>query len=32
LHPEQAEMRTRLGKFYHRPPSGESWCDVILRL
>ncbi|GJE46474.1 histidine phosphatase family protein [Methylobacterium soli] len=32
LHPEQADMRTRLGKFYHRPPSGESWCDVILRL
>ena len=21
-----------LGKFYHRPPAGESWCDVILRL
>ena len=32
LHPEQAAMRQRLGKFYHRPPSGESWCDVILRL
>ncbi|WP_284317340.1 histidine phosphatase family protein [Methylobacterium gnaphalii] len=32
LHPEQAEMRRRLGKFYHRPPCGESWCDVILRL
>ena len=30
--PEQAEMRTRLGKFYFRPPAGESWCDVILRL
>ncbi|MGV3709732.1 MAG: histidine phosphatase family protein [Gemmatimonas sp.] len=30
--PEQAEMRARLGKFYHRPPGGESWCDVILRL
>ncbi len=30
--PEQAEMRTRLGKFYHRPPGGESWVDVILRL
>ena len=25
-------MRTQLGKFYHRPPGGESWCDVILRL
>ena len=32
LYPEQAEMRTRLDKFYYRPPSGESWCDVILRL
>ena len=32
LHPEQAELRARLGKFYHRPPGGESWCDVILRL
>ena len=21
-----------MGKFYHRPPGGESWCDVILRL
>ena len=30
--PHQAEMRARLGKFYHRPPGGESWCDVILRL
>jgi probable phosphoglycerate mutase len=32
LHPEQAEFRRILGKFYHRPPAGESWCDVILRL
>ncbi len=31
-YPEQAELRARLGKFYYRPPSGESWCDVILRL
>ena len=31
-HPEQAEFRSLLGKFYHRPPGGESWCDVILRL
>ena len=31
-HPEQAEFRSILGKFYHRPPGGESWCDVILRL
>ena len=32
LEPEQAEFRRLLGKFYHRPPGGESWCDVILRL
>jgi 2,3-bisphosphoglycerate-dependent phosphoglycerate mutase len=32
LFPEQAQLRSRLGKFYHRPPGGESWCDVILRL
>jgi probable phosphoglycerate mutase len=32
FYPEQAEFRARLGKFYHRPPGGESWCDVILRL
>ena len=31
-HPDLAEMRTSLGKFYFRPPGGESWCDVILRL
>ena len=31
-YPELAEMRSVLGKFYHRPPGGESWCDVILRL
>ncbi len=31
-HPEQAVFREVLGKFYHRPPGGESWCDVILRL
>ncbi len=30
--PEQAEHRANLGKFYHRPPGGESWVDVILRL
>lgn len=31
-HPDQAEFRKLLGKFYHRPPGGESWTDVILRL
>ncbi|TXM76635.1 histidine phosphatase family protein [Methylobacterium sp. WL69] len=32
FHPEQAQLRARLGKFYYRPTCGESWCDVILRL
>lgn len=32
VHPEEAERRRRLGKFYHRPPGGESWADVALRL
>lgn len=32
IHPDQAEFRRMLGKFYHRPPGGESWTDVILRL
>ncbi len=31
-YPEQAATRGAVGKFYHRPPGGESWCDVILRL
>jgi broad specificity phosphatase PhoE len=30
--PQQAEFRKLLGKFYHRPPGGESWVDVIFRL
>lgn len=30
--PDQAAHRASLGKFYHRPPGGESWVDVILRL
>jgi len=32
IQPEQVEFRRLLGKFYHRPPGGESWCDVIFRL
>ncbi|HYJ29635.1 MAG TPA: histidine phosphatase family protein [Allosphingosinicella sp.] len=32
IYPDQAEHRALLGKFYHRPPGGESWADVILRL
>lgn len=31
-YPDVSASRTALGKFYHRPPGGESWCDVILRL
>lgn len=31
-HPELDSQRTHVGKFYFRPPGGESWCDVILRL
>ncbi|MFP5393381.1 MAG: histidine phosphatase family protein [Gammaproteobacteria bacterium] len=31
-YPELNEQRHHVGKFYFRPPGGESWCDVILRL
>lgn len=31
-YPDEAERRSRLGKFYYQPPSGESWCDVLLRM
>src|SRR3954469_8166403 len=30
--PLEAERRRWLGKFYHRPPGGESWADVVLRI
>lgn len=30
--PEEARRRADLGKFYYRPPGGEGWCDVALRL
>jgi broad specificity phosphatase PhoE len=30
-HPEEAQRRHKLGKFYYQPPSGESWADVVLR-
>ena len=30
--PDLYEQRHHVGKFYFRPPGGESWCDVILRL
>ncbi|MBT1003312.1 histidine phosphatase family protein [Paenarthrobacter sp. DKR-5] len=31
-YPEEARRREWLGKFYYRPPGGESWADVALRL
>jgi 2,3-bisphosphoglycerate-dependent phosphoglycerate mutase len=31
-HPEQDALRQRQGDFYYRPPGGESWCDLVLRL
>jgi broad specificity phosphatase PhoE len=31
-YPELGDQRAHVGKFYFRPPGGESWCDVILRL
>jgi broad specificity phosphatase PhoE len=31
-YPMLDEQRHHVGKFYFRPPGGESWCDVILRL
>ena len=31
-HPDEAARRRHLGKFWYRPPGGESWADVALRL
>lgn len=31
-YPEEAERRATMGKFYYRPPGGESWTDVVLRI
>src|SRR5690349_20038264 len=31
-YPEESERRESLGKLYYRPPGGESWADVALRL
>ena len=31
-YPIEADRRRWLGKFYHRPPGGESWADVALRI
>lgn len=32
LYPDEAKRRAYLGKFYYRPPSGESWADLALRV
>jgi len=31
-YPQEAARRARLGPFYYRPPGGEAWTDVALRL
>ena len=31
-HPEELKRRTRDGKYYYRPPGGESYPDVSLRI
>nr|WP_204261742.1 histidine phosphatase family protein [Blastococcus saxobsidens] len=30
--PDEARRRDLLGKFYYRPPGGESWADVAQRI
>ena len=32
LWPEESKRRAAVGKFYHRPPGGESWTDALLRV
>jgi probable phosphoglycerate mutase len=32
LYPTEVTARARIGKFYYRPPGGESWCDVVQRV
>ena len=32
LFPDETTRRRSLGKFYYRPPGGESWADVALRI
>lgn len=31
-YPEEARRRADMGKLYYRPPGGESWTDVALRV
>jgi broad specificity phosphatase PhoE len=30
--PDEADRRDYLGKFWYRPPGGESWADVAMRV
>lgn len=30
--PDELRRKQRHGKFYYRPPGGESWADVVLRV
>jgi broad specificity phosphatase PhoE len=30
--PDEAARRDWVGRFYYRPPGGESWADVALRI
>lgn len=32
FHPEEKGRRAKLGKYHHRPPAGENYPDVALRL
>lgn len=32
FHPEEKDRRAKLGKYHHRPPGGENYPDVALRL
>lgn len=32
LFPEELARKQHLGRFYYRPPGGESWADVTLRI
>lgn len=29
---DEAQRREHVGKFYYKPPSGESWADVVFRV
>lgn len=31
-YPEESQKRELVGKFYYRPPGGENWADVALRI